>query len=631
MRNQQITTFYNALSLKEINIDPANTTYCSVDGVLYNADIDTLLIYPAGKDGKSYTVEFPMKAIGSSAFSHAVNLQTVAIPEGVTTICDIAFSNCTSLQKVSFPESITKIEVSAFYHCEKLESIVLPPNITEIPMALFFQCTSLRSVTIPAGVTLIDTTPFIACPNLKEITCLATTPPTLDASAFYLMTQGDITLYVPEEAVETYKATPTWKDFNVQPVTKIEHFRIGDLYYNLDLQDKTAQVTWQFYLSYDNYESLTAANIPAAVSYEGQELNVTEIGVAAFAGCRTGITSVSIPESVTCINDSAFCHCEVLAEVNIPNSVERIGRDAFIFCLDLNGVSFGSGLKTIEFGAFTACQSLTTVAIPDNVERIGDTAFGSCFALKTATIGSGAASIGDHIFNSCSSLEEITVSPENPAYCSEDGVFFNKDKTILIKYPDGKAADYVVPGSVTKIESNAFTHSINLTSVTLPDGLITIGNTAFSFCNCLTEVVIPNSVTSIGDAAFTSCQGLTKVTIGCGVTNIGSIAFLLCNAITTIYNHAVTPQEVDVMTFGGVNADVCKLYVPAESVELYKAAPVWKNFDIKPISGTGITPMANGQCSMFDDAWYTLDGHRLDGKPAQRGIYIHGGRKVVMK
>jgi len=191
--------------------------------------------------------------------------------------------------------------------------------------------------------------------------------------------------------------------------------------------------------------------------------------------------------------------------------------------------------------------------------------------------------------------------------------------------------DYVVPSSVTKIENNAFTFSKVLTSVTLPDGLITIGNTAFSFCNCLTEVVIPNSVTSIGDAAFTSCQGLTKVTIGCGVTNIGSIAFLLCNAITTIYNHAVTPQEVDVMTFGGVNADVCKLYVPAESVELYKAAPVWKNFDIKPISGTGITPMANGQCSMFDDAWYTLDGHRLDGKPAQRGIYIHGGRKVVMK
>jgi len=62
-------------------------------------------------------------------------------------------------------------------------------------------------------------TPFVNCPSLTEITCLATMPPTLNATAFLSMTQGDITLYVPEEAVETYKATPMWKNFNVQPVS----------------------------------------------------------------------------------------------------------------------------------------------------------------------------------------------------------------------------------------------------------------------------------------------------------------------------------------------------------------------------------------------------------------------------
>ena len=211
--------FFGASSLKEINIDPANPAYCSADGVVYNADKDNLLIYPAGKADKFYTLDFPVKTIGQSAFAYAAHLQTIAIPDGVTTIRDAAFYNCTSLQNVSFPESVTKIETSVFYQCASLESIILPPNITEVATALFFQCTSLRSVTIPAAVTNIGLTPFLECNKLTEITCLATTPPTLHMMAFLRMAQADITLYVPEEAVETYKATPMWKNFEVKPIT----------------------------------------------------------------------------------------------------------------------------------------------------------------------------------------------------------------------------------------------------------------------------------------------------------------------------------------------------------------------------------------------------------------------------
>ena len=622
--------FYGASSLAEINIDPANPAYCSADGVVYTADKDTLLVYPAGKTTKFYTLDFPVKTIDISAFTHATHLQTVAIPEGVTTIRQSAFYSCTSLREVSFPESITTIELAAFGQCESLESIVLPPNITEVATTLFFQCTSLRSVTIPASVTNIDMTPFVKCPSLTEITCLATTPPALHAMAFLLMTLGDITLYVPEEAVETYKATPTWKDFNVQPVTKIEHFRIGDLFYNLDLQDKTAQVTWQFFNSFDNYKSLTAVTVPAAVSYEGRELSVTEIGKQAFAGCTTGITSVSIPEGVVCINDSAFYACEVLADVNFPNSVERIGTQAFMFGRALKDVTFGSSLKTIGDDAFMGCHSFPTLTIPDNVEYIGTRAFDSCKGLKTVTIGSGATSIGSDAFTSCISLEEMTVSPENPAYCSEDGVLFNKDKTTLICYPAAKTGDYVVPGSVTEIGLRAFYDCEGLTAITLPEGLINIGQANFTHCIGLKEVVIPNSVTSIGATAFSICTGLTKLTIGSGVTTIGAMSFMSCTALTTIYNYAVTPQEIDFYSFMQVPAAACTLYVPEESVELYKAAPVWKNFNVQAITGTGIVPMSDVRSKM-SDVWFTLDGRRLDGKPAQSGIYIHGGRKVVIK
>lgn len=622
--------FYGASSLAEINIDPANPAYCSADGVVYTADKDTLLVYPAGKTTKFYTLDFPVKTIDISAFTHATHLQTVAIPEGVTTIRQSAFYSCTSLREVSFPESITTIELAAFGQCESLESIVLPPNITEVATTLFFQCTSLRSVTIPASVTNIDLTPFVKCPSLTEITCLATTPPALHAMAFLLMTLGDIALYVPEEAVETYKATATWKDFNVQPVTKIEHFRIGDLYYNLDLQDKTAQVTWQFFNSFDNYKSLTAVTIPAAVSYEGKELSVTEIGKQAFAGCTTGITSVSIPEGVVCINDSAFYACEVLADVNFPNSIERIGTQAFQFGRALKDVTFGSSLKTIGEDAFMGCHSFPTLTIPDNVEYIGTRAFDSCKGLKTVTIGSGATSIGSDAFTSCISLEEMTVSAENPVYCSADGVLFNKDKTTLICYPAAKTGDYVVPGSVTEIGIRAFYDCEGLTAITLPEGLINIGQANFTHCIGLKEVVIPNSVTSIGATAFSICTGLTKLTIGSGVTTIGAMSFMSCTALTTIYNYAVTPQEIDFYSFLQVPAAACTLYVPEESVELYKAAPVWKNFNVQAITGTGIVPMSDVRSKM-SDVWFTLDGRRLDGKPNAKGVFIHEGRKVVMK
>ena len=281
------------------------------------------------------------------------------------------------------------------------------------------------------------------------------------------------------------------------------------------------------------------------------------------------------------------------------------------------------------------CRSFPTLTIPDNVEYIGRRAFSSCKGLKTVTIGSGATSIGSDAFTSCISLEEMTVSPENPAYCSEDGVLFNKDKTTLICYPAAKTGDYVVPGSVTEIGLRAFYDCEGLTAVTLPEGLISIGQANFTHCIGLKEMVIPNSVTSIGSTAFSLCTGLTKVTIGSGVTTIGEMSLVSCKALTTIYNYAVTPQEIDFYTFLQVPTAACTLYVPEESVELYKAAPVWKNFNVQAITGTGISLSEELRVKSEEFAtapgWYSLDGRRLDGKPAQRGIYVNGERKVVIK
>jgi hypothetical protein len=212
--------FYISYLLTEINIDPANTAYRSEDGVVFTANMDSLCVYPAGKPDKTYAPNSAFKIIGKGAFSDAYQLETLTIPEGVTTILDEAFTHCTSLREVSLPESLTKIGIAAFTFCQKLESIVLPPHITDIPIGLFYNCTALRSVTIPAEVTNISMIVFSRCLSLTEVICLGTTPPTVDSTAFLMVQTNKITLYVPDESVDLYKAAPVWKNFIVKGISE---------------------------------------------------------------------------------------------------------------------------------------------------------------------------------------------------------------------------------------------------------------------------------------------------------------------------------------------------------------------------------------------------------------------------
>ena len=145
-------------------------------------------------------------------------------------------------------------------------------------------------------------------------------------------------------------------------------------------------------------------------------------------------------------------------------------------------------------------------------------------------------------------------------FFSENGVLFNKAKTTLIQYPAGKTdANYNIPNSVTSIGVDAFASS-----------------------NSLTSIVIPNSVVSIGSNAFQECIGLTSVTIPNSVTSIESMAFFGCNSLAEIINYATTPQTLNITDsiggiFDGVNESAV-LYVPAEAIEAYRAAEVWKDF-----------------------------------------------------
>ena len=150
-------------------------------------------------------------------------LKKVKIPSGFSSIYTSTFQNYTSLESVEIPNTVTTISTQAFYRCSGINviglvgcgGIELPNTLTRIESTAFSQCTGLTTVTLPSSVTLIGDSCFNGCTHLASFTCEATTPPSLGINAFTNTAQG-FTIYGPSASVETYKAASRWSDFASQ-------------------------------------------------------------------------------------------------------------------------------------------------------------------------------------------------------------------------------------------------------------------------------------------------------------------------------------------------------------------------------------------------------------------------------
>lgn len=233
----------------------------------------------------------------------------------------------------------------------------------------------------------------------------------------------------------------------------------------------------------------------------------------------------------------------------------------------------------IGFEAFRSCDNLQNVVIPNSVTSIGEWAFSGCSNLQSVVVPSSVTNIGPCVFYSCLRLSKIEVSSDNKHYSSKDGVLFNKAGDTLLAVPGGFTA-YTVPNSVTSIEREPFYGCKNLQSVVIPNSVTRIGG--FGYLENLQNVVIPNSVELIEGFTFVGCKKLQSIVIPNSVMLISGCAFLECENLNSITVEAQTPPIVreDVFT----ETSLQTIYVPAASVEKYKAAEGWKNYadKIKP-------------------------------------------------
>jgi len=270
--------------------------------------------------------------------------------------------------------------------------------------------------------------------------------------------------------------------------------------------------------------------------------SLASIGPWAFYEC-TNLPSVAIPGSVTNLSKGVFAYCSSLVSVVLPRSITSIEDETFTECGSLNAVVLQDTLTNIGSDAFVACSSLAEIAIPNSVTHIGSGAFLGT-GIKTIFIPPSVTAIDfdpyGQPFESLS-LTNITVDPENPAYCSVDGVLFDKLQTAIIQFPPGKTGSYVIPDTVTTIAELQFLFCQGLESISIPHSVTNFGATAFSDCNNLGSATIASQ--DVGILAFEFCGELTNVTLLPGVTAIRAGAFSACTNLA----HLSIPSGVKII------------------------------------------------------------------------------------
>lgn len=509
-----------------------------VDGIKYSINTTThKATVVKGQDAgltrviipESFKYESDVYAVTSIAEEalRGSSITFLSVPASVTSVGDNAFGACANLDTVMWNaidcNNFSNYQYAPFYHYmmmnAKVKKMFFGPNVHHVPAYLCYNMNQVDTVVLPASVQTIGNDAFRGCSNLKVA-------------------------ILPEELT----------NLGSQAFSGCS---------KLDSVNTLGKLTIIPSNAFNSCYKLMKIMIPDGV---------TSIGDNAFY--QTGLKKIIIPNTVATMGDAPFGSCGSLDSV-VWNAVSctmstAINASPFYDAsyISVKSFTFGDAVEVIPQNLCYEMSLLDTIIIPATVTSIGQSAFNGCTGFKEVVLPEGLASLASSAFNGCTNLKKINL-----------------------------------PSGLTTIPAQTF-YNCPIDSIIIPEGVATIGKNAFSK-TALTTVTIPSTVTSLGDAPFDGCAALDSVVwkavnttsssatntwpfYNCsalrvivfekGVTNIPNMACWGASSLAKIYNYSKTPQTIYANVFTNVNKTTCELHVPADGLEEYKAADVWKDF-----------------------------------------------------
>lgn len=529
---------------------------------------------------KAPTVTSNMKVIGNRAVYYCENLEEIVLAEGVEKILESAFSVNMKLKKVVLPDTVNYIGYDAFYYAKALTELKLPYNKDlYIDTRAFYQCSNLGSVYQSEANKAPNTV------NL-EIGTFASYLFADNATITTAVLGKDAIVYCvdyTESLVEPYNSVfgsmLVLEVINLPSKIKAVHNgeEIDDLpgsfFYKLE---SLRQVNVEGKSIKDYYPT----NTPSTYVLLPDGIDVIGYNSFYLTGAKNGIEVVVFPESAKSVKSSSFTYSGVI-EIDMRHVTSLVGTVS------------ASGYSSTPMSIFSNCTKLEKVILSSDLTEIARNMFANCTTLNTLGyydaaedklycdegkfyISPKVTAIYNRAFNAVEGIYEI-VLPEGLTEIDEGTFYLCKNLSKIN-----------IPASITNIGQMAF-QECNLSEIVFSgNNVLTIGDAAFAYNTKVVEVVFPEGIISIGARIFDGCSSLEKVTIPSTCEEFGrSYAFRDCVNLKTIVLLGITPPNVD----GGIMTEQTlfynsktgqryssaelkerglKIYVPAQSLELYK-------------------------------------------------------------
>lgn len=588
--------FTDCTNLEKINIDKSNENFHSIDGVVVNADEDTILYVPKGRTG-TYTIPLGITTIEAHAFDGCKKLTEVQIPGWVTEIKTYAFRECSALETVKFLGGATSnqtIGTYAFYSCHALETVEFAADCKVTVIGKYaFGYAGVTAVTLPASLTTVEDYAFYRCASLGEVRMSGTAQDaelTFGKNAFeecVMLTDVYFSDNVKSVASNTFIDCVKLAHLHINP-TNPNITVVDDVLYGKNAEgDLTSIMFYPLgkggeYVLPDKITEIANATFMNNAVIEKVTLGaqVTKIGSAAFQNC-TGLTQIVFLEpeegveaaplviadgtttTSTSTTGGVFAYTSSLETIELPARTTSVGKYAFY----KSGIGSVTVKKDVTYGdyAFSDCEALTTVTIEQGVSKIPDYMFQNCASLETITIPSSVREIGAYSLGAALTSGSIglrTVKIES----TEDADYSLSFGNAVFNY--ARSLETVnIPRGTTRIGMNMFMECNSLKEITFPNTVTEYGastaatHTSFLFTNCSSletitfeeggtaEVSIPDGMSSLG-GCFTGCIALKEIRFPSNLVKLGSYAFAGTTASTgsTARSAAIALQSV---TFGG--------------------------------------------------------------------------------